>query len=110
MCFRLISKEKAPNRPKYWPILPINWKRIVFPLPAPPLLCCVSLTRTAIDGLQAEAGTEEFWSHPRLGTAVFFEPAPVAYRTAGHSTPPTALRVEFEQRKQQTEAAEVPKL
>lgn len=54
---------------------------------------------TAFKGFAAEEGSEDFWSHPRLHTSVCFEPAPMAYRVPGHSSPPTALGDEYKARK-----------
>lgn len=53
-------------------------------------------------GFEAELGTETFWRHPRLSTSVSFVPRGDRsyYLHSHHSTPPTALRLEWEKRTQ----------
>ena len=52
-------------------------------------------------GFEAEEGSEGFWHHPRIKTSVHFVPAGdrTYYLRAHHSTPPTALFLDWQKRK-----------
>jgi hypothetical protein len=65
-------------------------------------LFCQDRPQTAIENrkrCRACLGSESFWRHRRLHTSVAFEPAPMAHRTPGHSSPRTALGDEYKARK-----------
>jgi hypothetical protein len=61
---------------------------------------------TFFTGFEAEQGSESFWQHSVLRTAVAFAPVPIAYRSGGHSAPDTALKVEMSGRRERGELYE----